>query len=430
MNLALNAKQALDWLLNHSKNYIYVSDKNQIPYPEVTGYLIPTLISIGLKSKAKEFAEYLINIQNTDGSWSFDNKKYIFDTSQIIHGLSYLEGYKKEIELGLDYVLHRLKNKQLDPNQKVPCHIYPRVIWAIKTTGYDVSRLINDYCSEETKRFNCNSHFWGYSFEGHAQLGLDCYDFLKIASQYDGRIPEKSGLRSYCFTGLNQTALSLFLLNKFDLGINALNLSSSFQCKNGGFYGSNGNYFKDSQISWAVKFYLDAFVEGSRLKNNLSKDSFKECFESNNDPRFEYVKNKIKQGSKVLDVGCGKGRYINNLNCERYACDLYETPYLKNTKFKIGSCLDLPYQDEYFDSVICCEALDLTPFYENAINEMLRVIKKNGSLIIIEKEGLLPTKSQFNEVRINFNKINSVYEIKPLTMNNSKLNFIGVEIRK
>ena len=54
-------------------------------------------------------------------------------------------------------------------------------------------------------------------------------------------------------------------------------------------------------------------------------------------------------------------------------------------KTKEGSVLNIPYKDESFDIIICVEALEHSLNPQNAINEMLRVLMKNGKIIIIDK---------------------------------------------
>src|SRR6267378_6391187 len=59
------------------------------PYPEVSGYFIPTLLDWGERDRALAYARWLASIQNEDGSWSDAEGKaaYTFDTGQILKGL-------------------------------------------------------------------------------------------------------------------------------------------------------------------------------------------------------------------------------------------------------------------------------------------------------------------------------------------------------
>ncbi len=71
------------------------------PYPETTGYIIPTMLRLGEYLNDKQYidsaiksGEWLLRIQQTDGSFlDLSGEKQIFDTGQIIEGL--IELYKK-----------------------------------------------------------------------------------------------------------------------------------------------------------------------------------------------------------------------------------------------------------------------------------------------------------------------------------------------
>lgn len=70
----------------------------QPPYPETTGYIIPTLLATAavlkddrLYDSAKKAFEWLKATQNEDGSWSdLSGTAQVFDTGQILIGLNYI----------------------------------------------------------------------------------------------------------------------------------------------------------------------------------------------------------------------------------------------------------------------------------------------------------------------------------------------------
>jgi hypothetical protein len=99
------------------------------PYPETTGYIIPTLIDYGIKYNHKESlqaavetADWLLKIQRKSGGWQgmrvADNKKeVVFNTAQVIRGLvrvyqytqdhKYLDPMKKACQWLCDIQYHR-----------------------------------------------------------------------------------------------------------------------------------------------------------------------------------------------------------------------------------------------------------------------------------------------------------------------------------
>ena len=97
---------------------------------------------------------------------------------------------------------------------------------------------------------------------------------------------------------------------------------------------------------------------------------------------------------KVLDVGCGKGRYLKNLledksENEYYAVDLSVNvmKYIESERVvkKEGSLTYIDYPDEYFDVVYTCEALGFAIDTKSVVREMARVTKRGGRIAIIDK---------------------------------------------
>jgi len=427
MNFVSNIRKAFNWIHNNSTNqYLYMSSSRHVPYHEVTGYLIPTLRQWGFHDKAKSMADYLASIQKKDGSWEMegvggsDKNSYVFDTAQIVDGLSeYGVKYQDNIDKATTWILSKIdsngKFSDSYVHPEIKWHVWLRTLYCLNKVGVDVSKYIELYRNNnELYKFDVLSHFYGYGFEAAARLGIECKPFIDEIVHNGGYIPEKKGFSTYCLTGLSQTSLALFLTNNFDLGMKNLEFVTKFQNSSGGFYGSNnGKYFPKEEISWAVKFYLDAFYEAqvSWFKNHIHIffDSFDE--EPQKDTRFAFFQSNINENEKVLDLGCGKGRYINNLKCDRYACDIADASKYINAPFKIGSCYNLPYNDGEFDTIIACECLEHSIFIDNAIAECLRVLKKGGKLLIVDKDKSVNfTGLHFGEEWLDFKYLANKYQ--------------------
>ena len=96
----------------------------------------------------------------------------------------------------------------------------------------------------------------------------------------------------------------------------------------------------------------------------------------------------------VLDCGCGTGPMIEIL-CDNYPEKNYvgldltpemikkaQEKNLPNTKFVVGDCEKLPFEDESFDVVICTNSFHHYPNPQAFFDNVYRVLKKGGRLIL------------------------------------------------
>lgn len=123
-----------------------------------------------------------------------------------------------------------------------------------------------------------------------------------------------------------------------------------------------------------------------------------EHFPSTIDPRIYHVKVILDWlgeigGGRVLDVGCGKGRFARLVK-ERHpgatvvAMDLavsmlgYADANLARTA---GSMLELPFAPGSFDGAYATESLEHAVDIERAVGEICRVVKPGGRIVVIDK---------------------------------------------
>lgn len=108
----------------------------------------------------------------------------------------------------------------------------------------------------------------------------------------------------------------------------------------------------------------------------------------------------IERNFRVLDVGCGAGHSTAHI-AEHYGCtvvgiDLSEAalaharalygnePYFSRMSFIKAELFHLPFSDAYFDVVLCESVLIFVKDKARAINEMTRVCKPKGFLLLNE----------------------------------------------
>lgn len=120
--------------------------------------------------------------------------------------------------------------------------------------------------------------------------------------------------------------------------------------------------------------------------------------------RFDKVG--IKDGDRVLDLGCGEGRHVHEAFAQGCAVgevhavgldlgfkDLQKTqegfwhaygkPPAHHQRWSVinGNALGLPFEDGTFDVVICSEVLEHIPDYHSVLDEINRVLKPGGTFV-------------------------------------------------
>jgi len=129
--------------------------------------------------------------------------------------------------------------------------------------------------------------------------------------------------------------------------------------------------------------------------NELSETQIVSDFADENNFEINEVFNFFSnvKGKKILDVGCGKGKFSRILvqkgaiitGIDPSLKLLEYTKDIKDGKFQIGTATDLRFEDEEFDYVFAIEVIEHIPEYKRAIREMVRVLKKGGKICIIDK---------------------------------------------
>lgn len=98
-------------------------------------------------------------------------------------------------------------------------------------------------------------------------------------------------------------------------------------------------------------------------------------------------------GKRILDVGCGRGRYLRVFqeqepDAELWGLDisaymLRDVPQGINTQW--GSMLAMPFVDGQFDGAYAVESFEHAIDIDKAVSEICRVVKPGGRIVIIDK---------------------------------------------
>jgi SAM-dependent methyltransferase len=318
------ARAALAWIRAHTVpgKGIAVSNRNPAPYPEVSGYLIPTLLRWNECALAKQYAQWLTSVQNAEGSFAGPNTShvFVFDTGQAIRGLAAILPHFPQAESALakacDWIVSTMsregrmalpppgawalgkKRGELLVNEAVHLYVLP----GIQAAGLALNTSKYDPVAEKSLRYyiqHCNLtnfaapnmllHFYCYIQEALFDLGAE--DVCRLGMRElaerqrdDGMVPAYAGENWVCTPGLLQAALVWLKLGERDRALAAMRHARGLLAPSGGFPGSSGEgaeYFPDEEVSWSMKFWLDALAAaGSRTGLRTGKDGPRRAAES------------------------------------------------------------------------------------------------------------------------------------------------------
>ena len=437
--------KAVKWIKNNtlSEGCIICNTNKRKGYPEVTGYYIPTLIRWGYRDLAIKYANWLISIQQEDGSWLDTDgiDSYIFDTGQVLKGLiAVRKVYDGDLNIldeaivrACDWILSRMTSEgRLDTPSKrcwgdgSVCselvHLYCLSTLRESAELFNKQHYLdsaNKICKyylsnhyNEIVNFGILSHFYAYIMEALLDLGYvdicsEAMSKMAEIQRESGAIPAYHNVDWVCSTGMFQLALVWYRLGKMEEGNKAFEYACKLQNDTGGWYGSylsesnpseDNTYFPFSEISWANKYFLDALYYKTKAEFELSSEVFLDEI-SCKDGRFFYIQELLYSASanrsiKVLDLGCGKGRYVKKLaemfphnkycavDISANVMDKIDSGVIEK---KVGLLTCIPYGDNYFDLVYSCEALEHAVDVGSAIREMARVTRPGGHILVVDK---------------------------------------------
>jgi malonyl-CoA O-methyltransferase len=423
-------ERALEWVKRYSLPQGGISQTSGRPaaYPEVTAYFIPTLLELGERGMALRHAGWLAAQARADGSIPGpDGRPYTFDTSQALRGL--LAAYRDDpslepaviataeflcSQIGRDGVIdpctrdhyvwsngRRLGSGYLLyvlPPLLDASRVFGRVDWkhaaerALAAARSDPALLDADQLS----------HFYAYVIEALVDLGetehaLPATRALFRSLRSDGSLPAYPGASWTCSAGNIQFALIAYKLGLRREAEQLYRWAERAQEASGGFRGSYGRgaaYSRDEEVSWAVKFFLDATLW--RVKTGFNSEAaFHPDAVAADDPRLSMLLAALGplEGRRVLDLGCGKGRFAAQLMTRHPRCALMgidtSEEMLRSVAgafpTRVGSILHLPFAPGSFDAAYAVESFEhvLNPL--GALREVHRCLTPGGCFVIIDK---------------------------------------------
>lgn len=400
---------------------IRVNSAHSFSYPEVTGYLVPTLLAYGERDLVVRLVRWLLCIQRASGAYADPDRAEpcVFDTGQALRGLLAAKDVVPEAleaaRRASDYICGEMiasgsRGFGERYSGKIPesVHLYvlPPLRLAAAVLGCADYRQAVEYCLDYySKPDVCNVdsqlHFLGYELEAlidldRADLAVPVLDHLRRQQACDGSVPGVTGARWVCSSGLAQLALCWYKIGDWEPADKALAWMEKHQTSGGGFFGGYGpkaSYFPNVEVPWAAKFYLDAH----RLRLRLFVERNVNLFPaevSREDGRAQAILKLIRSGDRVIELGCGKGRFLKIIrqvypdsSCTGVDISprmLAELP--SDIQCLEGSLESVSCPDESFDVVFSGEAIEHSANPEAAVTEMIRITRPGGWVVVIDKQ--------------------------------------------
>lgn len=105
--------------------------------------------------------------------------------------------------------------------------------------------------------------------------------------------------------------------------------------------------------------------------------------------------NLSKSRTTILEIGCGRGGFCiwTSNKCESVigldigkkrikTANKLRKRFLREVGFVVADAQHLPFKKESYDIIVCAETLEHVPDYRKVFNEMVRVTKKYGHIVV------------------------------------------------
>ncbi len=436
-------KRNIRWLKKNTNPAEGIRVNSRIPlnYPEVTGYLVPSLIQWGENDLADQYVSYLLPAQDVTGGFRdpSGNQLCLFDTGQVVRGLlaHHDRSEANETEIAIKKSIQWV-DSLISEDGTI---LIPEVgIW-----GGVVPEAISLYALEPmlraARKFELNdcvqrielaiskfllqpeiiehktlNHFHAYVIEALVDLGKIelAEEAMKVVTQNirrNGSLPAHPDSKWSCSTGQFQYAVIYFKLGQKKFGDQVMNYALRHQNFSGGWYGtcerawsiraSFGRiykpwetYFATSEIPWANKYFMDALHWRLILSFEEQSEFFSNKI-SSSDGRVRILLEEIAKlrPNNLLDAGSGKGRYLEHIQSnfpevKLFASDISTkvmagiNPQVKKIQ---GTLTKIPFPSNTFDFVVVIEALEHSVNVSGALLEVNRVLKPGGTALLIDK---------------------------------------------
>jgi malonyl-CoA O-methyltransferase len=416
---------ALGWLRAHARpdGGMRVHSGHEAGYQEVTGYLIPTLLVYGERDLARRAAAWLVDVQRPDGAFCDPDhgQPYVFDTGQALRGLlaalDLEPGARAAARAAADFLVGQMDAEGAFPEAYsqipyVPETIHLYALPPLREAGAKLSEERYAAAAERALGFYLHhpqlldldstlTHFLAYEIEALIDLGrgdaaASALDRLAAMQGGNGAVRAIGGTRWVCAPGLAQIAVCWLQTGRSAPAERALAWMEAHQEPSGGWHGGYGLgawYFPDVEPAWVPKYYLDAHLLRLASYFDRNAEQFPDAVRPD-DGRLQAIVAATHAGDRVLESGCGKGRFLAGLRAAvpDLSCagvDLSEAllSHLPAGVTRLrGTIENLPCAEASFDVVFSVEAIEHSANAEAAVREMIRVARPGGRVLVVDKQ--------------------------------------------
>lgn len=150
---------------------------------------------------------------------------------------------------------------------------------------------------------------------------------------------------------------------------------------------------KDNFIRWNEKMFLK--YNNARLYTH--PNLFVRFIENE---RVRIILRETASAHRLLDVGCGEGYILSKVRSpEAVGLDISKTAIrraIQTTKatLVLGDAESMPFTDSYFDAAVCSETLEHTIQPRKVLEEICRVVRPGGTIILT-----VPNEPLINKIK-------------------------------